>query len=242
MVSASKTRGGVVKGYERREPLEAALVRTSVHGTHSQLLIIRSQKQTNNSLDSFSSYITYERRAKNPDLLVTRGVYERAIAEAARRLFARESGADIALDTFWGGYLDAMRLLEVSVDVEGELFKRALRSVPGSGEVWAKYIRFLERALESMVSSELEDVAGAYNRALAPELLQKDMEQLIPVTLAYGSYVMRGIKPEDFDQDAFAAMIGAVEGAIDTTRKASKEGDTKFRLEKFLVGVVCRVP
>lgn len=113
-----------------------------------------------------------------------------------------------------------MRLLDVGVDVEGELFKRALRSVPGSGEVWARYIRFLERASESMVSSELESIADAYNRALASGLLQKDMEQLIPVTLAYGSHVMRGIKPEeDFDQDAFASMIGAVEGAIDTVRK-----------------------
>ena len=111
-------------------------------------------------MEAFSSYITYERRAKNPDLLVTRGVFERAISEAAKRVLNQEPNAGLALATFWSGYLDATvshlqlvrvrlllipskRLLDVGVDVESELFKRALRSVPGSGEIWSRYIRFL---------------------------------------------------------------------------------------------------
>jgi hypothetical protein len=39
------------------------------------------------SLQAFNEYILYERRAKHPDLFVTRGVYERAIAEAAKQRF-----------------------------------------------------------------------------------------------------------------------------------------------------------
>ncbi|KAF5338939.1 hypothetical protein D9611_008706 [Ephemerocybe angulata] len=217
MVAASKIRGNVVKGYERREPLEIGL------------------KQSSNSLEAFSSYITYERRAKNPDLLVTRGIYERAISEAAKRTFRNEPGAEAALFVFWAGYFDALRLLDVGVDVEGELFKRALRSVPGSGEVWARYIRFLERASETMVSSDLEAVSNAYNRAINTGLIQKDMEQLIPVTLAYASYEKRQLTHEEFDENAFASMIAAVEGAIQTILQSVKEGDPKFRLEKFLV-------
>lgn len=31
----------------------------------------------------------------------------------------------------------------MGLDVELETFRRAVRSVPGSGEVWARYIRFL---------------------------------------------------------------------------------------------------
>lgn len=79
--------------------------------------------------------------------------------------------------------LISKRLLEVGIDAEAELFKRALRSVPGSGEVWARYIRFLvcseqyfclgmalitfalwsqERASESMAAGDLESVASGF--------------------------------------------------------------------------------
>ena len=68
---------------------------------------------------------------------------------------------------------------------------------PRSGEGGSTRVMLLERASESMVSSELEEVADAYIRALAPELLQEDMEQFVSVTLAYGSCVMRGTKPEE---------------------------------------------
>ncbi|KAJ2935129.1 hypothetical protein H1R20_g1982, partial [Candolleomyces eurysporus] len=217
MVAASKVRGNSVKGYERREPLELAL------------------SQSNNSLESYASYITYERRAKNPDLLVTRGIYERAIAEAAKQAFHKQPGAEVALSTFWAGYLDATRLLEVGIDVELELFKRALRSVTGSGEVWARYIRFLERALETMAPSDLETVSDAYNRAINTGLFQKDMEQLVPVTLAYASFEKRQSTSEDFDENAVASMIAAVEVFALIQLSVEKTGDPKFRLEKFLV-------
>jgi hypothetical protein len=45
---------------------------------------------------------------KNPDLFIIRGLYERAIAEAARRRFAGEAGAEEALRSFWGGYCDVL--------------------------------------------------------------------------------------------------------------------------------------
>jgi len=90
MVSASKTRGQSVRNFERREPLEANLVKSQ------------------NSLEAFNQYIGYERRARHPDIFVTRGIYERAIAEAARRRFEGENGAEEALRVFWTGYGDAL--------------------------------------------------------------------------------------------------------------------------------------
>lgn len=36
------------------------------------------------------------------------GLYERAIAEAARRQFSGEEGAEMALRSFWGGYCDIL--------------------------------------------------------------------------------------------------------------------------------------
>jgi hypothetical protein len=54
---------------------------------------------------------------------------------------------------FWYAYLALVRLgIEIyftkrrdgtSASLELVTFKRALRSVPGSGEVWARYLRFL---------------------------------------------------------------------------------------------------
>jgi hypothetical protein len=111
------------------------------------------------SLQAFNEYILYERRAKHPDLFVTRGIYERAIAEAAKQRFNGQSNVEDILRIFWAGYCDSLvrhfylsfvcfqtrfqRLLNAGPDIELETFHRAVRSVPGSGEVWARYIRFL---------------------------------------------------------------------------------------------------
>lgn len=89
-------------------------------------------------------------------------LYERAIAEADRRRWSGESNAEAALRSFWAGYLDVLvgapashsckranrvvqRIQEAEVEAQATAFQRALKSVPASGEVWARYIRFLVR-------------------------------------------------------------------------------------------------
>jgi hypothetical protein len=52
---------------------------------------------------------------KNPDLFIIQGLYERAIAEAARRRFVGEAGAEEALRLFWGGYCDVLVRFKSSV-------------------------------------------------------------------------------------------------------------------------------
>jgi hypothetical protein len=105
--------------------------------------------------------VAYERRAKKPDFIFLSGIYERAIAEAAKRRFAREAGAEEALRTFWLGYIDALvclteyafyvysrkhqRIHKDDEDSQLVVLSRACRSIPGYGELWAKYIRFLVR-------------------------------------------------------------------------------------------------
>lgn len=59
-----------------------------------------------NSLEAFASYIAVEKRQRYPDLTVLSGIYERAIAEAAKRRFAGDAAAELALAQFWCGYLD----------------------------------------------------------------------------------------------------------------------------------------
>lgn len=90
-------------------------------------------------------------------------LYERAIAEADKRRFAGEANAEEVLRSFWIGYVDFLVsspffLLpgnryniwfqrQKSVDSEQRLkvFRRATRSTPGSGDLWARYFRFLVR-------------------------------------------------------------------------------------------------
>ncbi|KAH6912804.1 RNA-binding protein Prp24 [Coprinopsis sp. MPI-PUGE-AT-0042] len=219
MVTASKTRGNSVTAYERRDSLETSLA------------------QNNNSLDAFAYYIAFEKRSRNPDLLCTRGVYERAIAEAATRVLKDEPGAVVALESFWAGYLDSMRQLEVGIDDEQELYRRALRSASASGEVWARYIRFLERASELMEG--LEPISAAYTRATLSLGPSPDLEQVISLALAYGSWEKRRLVALEGEasQEAFGNIITALETALEVVKKASKTGDPKFRLEKFLTGV-----
>jgi len=87
------------------------------------------------------------------------------VAEAAKRRFNGEAGAEEALRVFWVGYSDSLvatvysllclgldlicrqRIGDAGNDIELAVLKRAVRSVPGSGEVWARYIRLLVRPI-----------------------------------------------------------------------------------------------
>jgi hypothetical protein len=60
------------------------------------------------SLQAFNEYILYERRAKHPDIFVTRGIYERAIAEAAKQRFNGQANVEDILRIFWAGYYDSL--------------------------------------------------------------------------------------------------------------------------------------
>ncbi|KAF4617844.1 hypothetical protein D9613_006080 [Agrocybe pediades] len=223
LVAASKVRGQSIRNMDRRERFETAI------------------KQTGGALDSYNQYIGYERRAKYPDVFVTRGIYERAVAEAARRRFLGEAGSEEALRVFWSGYCDAMRILEVGVDIELDIYRRAVRSVPGSGEVWARFIRFLERVSGSEEAPEgLETVAEIYNRAIDAKMITTDVEQLVPVVLARAAYERRLLEA-GADEDALPTLIGVLDSGIGQAYKASKAIDPKLRLEKFLASIYERV-
>ena len=52
--------------------------------------------------------MTYELRAKRPDLDILSNIHERAIAEAAKRRASSEAGAEEALRLWWASYVDSM--------------------------------------------------------------------------------------------------------------------------------------
>lgn len=90
LVAASKLHAPAVKAYTKRETSETGLVNSKF------------------SLEAYSYYITWEKRAKKVDVDLLSGLYERAIGEAARRRFNGEVGAETMLAVFFGGYCDAL--------------------------------------------------------------------------------------------------------------------------------------
>ncbi|KIO06213.1 hypothetical protein M404DRAFT_8926 [Pisolithus tinctorius Marx 270] len=187
LVAASKVRSRAAKAYERREATELGLT----------------------SLDAYAQYIASERRAKNPDVFVLTGVYERAVAEAAKRRFAGEVGAEEALRSFWIGYLD-----------------------------------FSEKGFlsENESMEETESISDAYSRALSTNLFTKhgknspdrDPEQIIPLVLARASAEKHAIEAGRASEESLADLVKIVVDGLTMVRGASKTGDPRFRLEKFL--------
>ena len=108
LVAASKLRGPAVKAYDRREQFEQSLVWDSTVIFSPAPLTFMLQKLSSHSLEAYAYYISSERRMKHIDMFILCGLYERAIAEAARRRFEGEQGAEEALRTFWGGYCDVL--------------------------------------------------------------------------------------------------------------------------------------
>jgi hypothetical protein len=110
-------------------------------------------------------FLAAELKGKFPDVFIVRGLFERSIAEAAKRRIPGEGNAEQTLRTLWMGYIDflvrerkgsclrvLLRLMCHHFDQRGQgidgsdmarTIKRATRSVPDSGEVWARYIRHL---------------------------------------------------------------------------------------------------
>ncbi|KAJ3894244.1 hypothetical protein GG344DRAFT_41516 [Lentinula edodes] len=214
LVAASKVKARIQKAVERRDPHEDALNRSR------------------NSLEAFERYIAYERKAKYPDLAITSAVYERAISEAAKRKFQGEPGSEEALRAFWVGYSDALRLLNTGKDLQVDLFKRAVRSVPECGEIWARYIRCIERYTDpEHMKEERNAVSALFVQACeVPQLLQ-NVEQLVALILARAGFE----KPNTFiDDETIPTLIGILESGIEMVRK-TQSGDPRLRLENYLV-------
>ncbi|KAF8635933.1 hypothetical protein AX15_000104 [Amanita polypyramis BW_CC] len=220
LVAASKIRAQGERAFERREGLEAALT------------------QFGYSLEAYAHYLTVERRVKYPDTLIISTTYERAIEEAAKRRFNGEEGAEQVLRMFWSGYCDALRILDADWDAQLATLKRATRSVPGSGEVWARYIRLLERLGSlDMEGEEFESVEDVFNRAFDTKIIQQDVDQIVAITLARAGFERRRIEAGNQREDALTTLIGVLESGIQFVYTASKTGDAKLRLERNLVDV-----
>ncbi|KAH9980057.1 hypothetical protein BGW80DRAFT_1454599 [Lactifluus volemus] len=228
LVNASKIRGKSRKAYEWREPYETAL------------------EQSGNSLYAYQNYVAYELRAKQPDLSILSNIHERAIAEAARRRASGEVGVEEALRLWWASYVDSMRRHDAPLEQQLSLFQRSVRSIPGSGEQWARYIRFLEVNNELVEEGKGEPISIIHGKAFGTKLFQKDVEGMVSLFLARVGFERRicfaSLEPEQpavaqpflEPQDRLSALLDILNGGIKAIRSANKGGDSRFRLERFL--------
>ncbi|KAF8180447.1 hypothetical protein K438DRAFT_2021342 [Mycena galopus ATCC 62051] len=199
---------------------------------------------------AYALYIASKRRAKNPSYPILSTLYERAIADAARQRFSGEQGAEETLRTFWAGYCDTARTLEAGISVELDILQRVSNTC------------FVHYASNSAAQERAEDQdegtsnldSDIYEKALSSNLLQSDVEQLVPVLLTYAGYdkgrydgtngspcstlpPKQAIYAESADEDRLITMIAALETGIELVRKASPTGDLRLRLEKYLTSI-----
>jgi squamous cell carcinoma antigen recognized by T-cells 3 len=78
----------------------------------------------------------------------------------------------------------------------------------------------------------------AYTRALAPGLIQKDIEQIIPLILARAANARRGLDQADGVESAFVTLLEVLENGLALVAEASPTGDPRFRLEKYTAEIV----
>ncbi|KAF8527992.1 hypothetical protein BU17DRAFT_38620 [Hysterangium stoloniferum] len=238
LVAASQLRNGPAKAWSYKERYEMGL---------ACILII---------LMIYESYIFSERRVKAPSVMLISALHERAIEDFAKRRWEallRDSEAEVkkALENdlrfFWSSYINSMAVQRALEHHERELSiaQRAVRSVPGSGEIWAKFVRALERGENDIVDDngapapEQESVTDIFARAMSTSLLQASMEQMLPLFTAVAGYQKRHLKerPMLSDAETFEILVNTLETGMTLIRKASKEGDPYLTLENFLAGV-----
>jgi hypothetical protein len=78
-------------------------------------------------------------------------------------------------------------------------------------------------------------VTDIFTKALSTELLQKDIEQLVPLYLSRSTFEKHLLEAEtESDPDGFSRLTQLLEDGIQLVRQASPTGDPALRLEKYL--------
>lgn len=107
MLAASKAKTPAAKAYARREPFEDKLVRCEPN--YSCLKSYSLCKVASNfSPEAYNNYVMYERKARNVDFDMLSILYERAIADTAKRRLEDIESTEYVLRTFWSGYCDVV--------------------------------------------------------------------------------------------------------------------------------------
>ncbi|KZO99622.1 hypothetical protein CALVIDRAFT_534036 [Calocera viscosa TUFC12733] len=209
MVTASSARQPALRQWALRADHEASLV---------------------NGPPAFDAYLRWEKHPKKVVTERVRCLYERAIADAANRRSAdgQEGVAATKWEgLFWVGLISFIIEHAGDEQLEMSIFSRAIRSVPENGEVWAAYIRALER------HGHLEQIPDVYTGAMATNLLSA--ADVVEAALAYGAQLKRLLMASDTpepDEELFETLANMLKSAVEKDR-ALDGADPRLRLEKF---------
>ncbi|THH01889.1 hypothetical protein EW145_g6837, partial [Phellinidium pouzarii] len=195
------------------------------------MFMTRLTQPHSNHDETFQSYSTFTTTYKPSNDYETL-----AISDAARMRFEGSEIAEVALRSFWEGYCDVLRTSNDDVDQQKTVLQRAARSVPGSGVIWAKHIRYLE-STESNVEALMHSVSEIYDMALSSGLIQKDVEAIVSLVLARAGLIKRAIASNGEVEANAVVLFQVLEDGIAMVRAASRQGDPRYRLEKFLADI-----
>jgi len=194
---------------EDREPYEAQL------------------KKSGYSCQEYLKYISWEMSRKPSNFDLAQMLLERALASHPNSV------------ELWSECLRYLNHQKDQSAVSTAMVKRATRTVPWSGEIWASAIRTFERN-----SQTIEAIEQLCARAIQSKFLEHDVEALVTFTIGRAdfhrrrldAYILAGGTENAEQVKSLIDMVANVlNHGIDTTKKIfAKSGDPSCRLEKYL--------
>ncbi|KAI7946357.1 hypothetical protein MJO29_010884 [Puccinia striiformis f. sp. tritici] len=184
-------------------------------------------KKSGNSCQEYLKYLSWETSRKPPNVDLAQMLFERALAD-------HPNSAEL-----WLEYLQYLNHQRNQLTLSTAIVRRATRTVPWSGELWASAIRTFERN-----SQTIEAVEGLCTRAIQSKFLEHDVEALVTFTIGRADFHRRRLDAyitaggtENAEQvQLLIDMVATVlHQGIETTKKVlAKTGDPSCRLEKYL--------
>ncbi|OAV99972.1 hypothetical protein PTTG_09000 [Puccinia triticina 1-1 BBBD Race 1] len=184
-------------------------------------------KKSGYSCQEYIKYISWELSRKSAGFDLAQMLFERALADHPNSV------------ELWVEYLRYLNPLRDQLTLLTAIVKRATRTVPWSGEIWASAIRTFERNNQTF-----EAVEGLCTRAIQSKFLEHDIEALVGFTIGRADYHRRrldayivagGAENEEQVKSLIDMVANVLHHGIDTTKKVlAKTGDPSCRLEKYL--------
>ncbi|PLW29174.1 hypothetical protein PCASD_10935 [Puccinia coronata f. sp. avenae] len=184
-------------------------------------------KKSGYSCQEYLKYISWEMSRKPFNFDLAQMLFERALADHPNYV------------ELWSECLRFLNQQRDQLTLSMTMVKRATRTVPWSGEIWASAIRTFERN-----SQTIEAVEELSSRAIQSKFLENDIEALVTFTIGRAdfhrrrldAYILAGGTENAEQVGSLIDMVAKVlNQGIDTAKKMfPKTADPSCRLEKYL--------
>ncbi|KEI40381.1 uncharacterized protein L969DRAFT_621145 [Mixia osmundae IAM 14324] len=192
--------------------------------------------------EAYTSYIDWELEVDAPDLALVEGLFERAV---------NDNPASVDL---WDQYLRHLTRTLPTIDLEEidevdtdaailalanaqqqlvAVAERAVKAIPGAGQLWATYLRILERC------DQREQVQPLFERATAIRAVFDTVDSLVDLFTAKTDFHRRDweavvVAQTKEPDELFQEPADILNQGINTINKRSRDGDPQCRLQHYL--------